>query len=160
MFDRVIVLTGRPRLLRTSISLARGPRAEDPSVAQRSNEPVDGQGWPMKSRIQAPLIFALLGPRLAGHRHDRRDPGIMPPAPSAILPVSPHTRHPAGVTFMSAHGFLIASLLGVRLRHPVLRFSTLSGVSDRDRHQDHPDRRVAPLLVIWLGRVGGPRSSL
>lgn len=110
----------------------------------------------MKSRIQAPLIFALLG--LAGWQAIvtmAEIPEYLLPAPSAIFASIDRTLViQLGVTFIEAlTGFLIASLLAFGCAILFVRFATLEqGLFPiAIAIKTTPIVAVAPLLVIWLG---------
>lgn len=110
----------------------------------------------MRSRIQAPLIFALLA--LAAWQAIvmiADVPEYLLPAPSAILASIDRTLViQLGVTFIEAlAGFLIASLLAFGCAILFVRFATLEqGLFPiAIAIKTTPIVAVAPLLVIWLG---------
>jgi len=110
----------------------------------------------MKSRIQVPLVFALLA--LGAWQAIVMAAGIpeyLLPAPSAILASIDRTLViQMGVTFIEAlTGFLIASLLAFGCAILFVRFTTLEqGLFPiAIAIKTTPIVAIAPLLVIWLG---------
>jgi NitT/TauT family transport system permease protein len=110
----------------------------------------------MKSRIQAPLLFALL--TLAAWQAivmAADIPEYLLPAPSVILANVDRTLAiQLGVTFVEAlAGFLIASVLAFGCAVLFVRFSTLEqGLFPiAIAVKTTPIVAIAPLLVIWLG---------
>ena len=110
----------------------------------------------MRSRVQAPLIFALLA--LAAWQAIVMIAGIpeyLLPAPSAIFANIDRTLAiQFGVTFIEALiGFLIASLMAFGCAILFVRFATLErGLFPiAIAVKTTPIVAVAPLLVIWLG---------
>jgi NitT/TauT family transport system permease protein len=110
----------------------------------------------MKSRIQAPLIFALVALGLWQAIVMMADiPEYLLPAPSVILANVDRTLAiQLGVTFVEAlAGFLIASVLAFGCAILFVRFGTLEqGLFPiAIAVKTTPIVAVAPLLVIWLG---------
>jgi NitT/TauT family transport system permease protein len=110
----------------------------------------------MRSRIQTPLIFALLA--LAAWQAvvmAAEVPEYLLPAPSVILANVDRTLAvQLGVTFVEAlAGFLIAGVLAFGCAVLFVRFSTLEqGLFPiAIAVKTTPIVAVAPLLVIWLG---------
>ena len=117
----------------------------------------------MMSRIQAPLIFALVALAAWQTIVTVADiPEYLLPAPSAILANIDRTLAvQLAVTFVEALiGFLIASVLAFGCAIMFVRFNTLEeGLFPiAIAVKTTPIVAVAPLLVIWLGRAGGPKS--
>ena len=127
MSDRVVVLTGRPARLLEQVEIRQRAAACAGRFGIRSDyqpNSVDDQGRKMKSSILAPLIFALLALAVvAGHCHDRRDPGIS--AARAECDFCQYRPHPRRSLWRhlrrSARGIPDCQPAGVRLRHPVRR---------------------------------------